>query len=97
MNKPDVITLSETWLDSSISNEEIAIDNFRLERRDRFRNGSRTAIYLHERLPYERLSPETDYNNLELVLCSINFPRSRPLLIGSVYRPPDDNNFVPFL
>lgn len=53
-NNLDVLTLSETWLDSSFSDEEIAIDNFRTERCD----------------------------------------RSRPLLIGSVYRPPDDKNFT---
>ena len=53
-NNLDVLTLSETWLDSSFSDEEIAMDNFHTERCD----------------------------------CS------RTLLIGSVYRPPDDKNFT---
>ena len=41
---------------------------------------------------YVPLSPEL--NNLEMVMCAVKLPRSRPLLIGSVYRPPDDKNFT---
>ena len=94
MNNPGILTLSETWLDSSISDEEIAIVNYSLERKDRCRNGGGTAIYLHERFVYDRLPLSSEFSNLELVTCSVKLPRSRPLLICSVYRPPDDNNFI---
>ena len=93
-NNLDVLTLSETWLDSSFSDEEIAIDNFRMERCDRCRNGGGTAMFIHERFVYERLPLSPELNNLEMVMCAVKLPRSRPLLIGSVYRPPDDKNFT---
>ena len=93
-NNLDVLTLSETWLDSSFSDEEIAIDNFRMERCDRCRNGGGTAMLIHERFVYDRLPLSPELNNLEMVMCAVKLPRSRPPLIGSVYRPPDDKNFT---
>lgn len=38
-NKPHVITLSETWLNSNISDDEVAIDNYTLYREDRGSRG----------------------------------------------------------
>lgn len=90
-NKPDIITLSESWLDCSISNEEISIENFNLERHDRNRNGGGTVIYIHERFSYNRTS--LNNNDLDMVLCTLKFQRSRPLIIGGIYRPPSDSNF----
>ena len=44
--RPDVITLSETWLDKDILHEEINIDQYNLERKARNRNGGGTAIFI---------------------------------------------------
>ena len=89
-----MLTLSQTWLDSSFSDEEIAIDNFRMERCDCYRNGGGTAMFIHEWFVYERLPLSPELSNLEMVMCAVKLPRSRPLLIGSVYQPPDDKNFT---
>ena len=78
----------------SFSDEEIAFDNFRMERCDRCRNGGGTAMFIHEQFVYERLPLSLELNNLEMVMCAVKLLRSRPLLIGSVYRPPDDKNFT---
>jgi hypothetical protein len=50
-----------------------------------------TAIYLHERFSYDRLSLSSEFRRLRAGydMCQIEFIRSRPLLIGSVYRPPN--------
>ena len=87
--KADVVTLSETWLDKDILDKEININQYNLERKDRNRNGGGTAIYIQERLPYQTI----EVNDLEIVLCSIRPLRSRPIIIGSVYRPPNNNSF----
>ena len=81
-------------MDSSFSDEEIAIDNFRLERCDRCCNDGGTAMFIHERFVYKRLPLTSELSNLEMVMCAVKLPRSRPLLIGSVYRPPDDKNYT---
>ena len=83
-NKPDVITLCDTWRDKDILDEEININQYNLDRKDCNRNGGGTAIYIQECLPYETI----EVNDLEIVLCSIRPMRSRPIIIGSVYRPP---------
>ena len=87
-NKLDVVTLSETRLDKDILDEEINVNQYNLERKDRNRNGGGTAIYIQERLPYQTF----EVNDLEIVLCSIRSLRSR-LIVGSVYRPPNNNSF----
>ena len=46
-NNPDIITLFESWLDCSISNDKITIKNYNLEHHDRNRNGGGTVIYIH--------------------------------------------------
>ena len=38
---------SETWLDSSISDSEISIDNYSIVRKDRNRNGGGVLIYIY--------------------------------------------------
>ena len=40
-------------------------------------------------LPYQTI----EVNDLEIVLCSICPLRSSPIIIGSVYRPPNNNSF----
>ena len=47
----DIICISETWLDSSISDEEIKIPDYEVVRKDRNRRGGGVAIYFHESLP----------------------------------------------
>ena len=84
-----VITLSETLLDEDILDEEININQYNLERKDSNRNGGATAIYIQERLPYEKI----EVNDLEIVLCSIRPLRSRSIIIGSVYRLANSNSF----
>ena len=51
----DILTLSETWLDSTVEDSEIALPGFSCVRKDRtgLKEGySGVAIYVHEGLPY---------------------------------------------
>ena len=51
---PPIIAITETWLDNSIKDSEMAIPNYSLERLDRKENhrGGGVALYLLEDLKY---------------------------------------------
>ena len=51
-------------------------------------------MFIHERFVYERLPLTSELSNLEMVMCAVKLSPSHPLLIGSVYRPPDDKHFT---
>lgn len=59
--------------------------NFNLER-----HGSGTVIYIHEGFSYNRTS--LNNNDFDMVLCTLKFQRSRPLVIGCIYRSPSNSN-----
>lgn len=41
-----VLTLSETWLDSSVDDGEVAIEGYTVIRRDRNRHGGGVPVYI---------------------------------------------------
>ncbi len=45
-NPIDILTLSETWLDDTISNSEISLPGYSFIRRDQNRNGGGITIYV---------------------------------------------------
>ena len=54
--KPLLITTSETWLNCSISDTEVNIDEYKIERydRDRLGRGGGVAIYVRNAIKYTR-------------------------------------------
>ena len=56
-NKPSVITLSETWLNSNISDNEIKLDNYVLYRADRGARGGGVVTYVSSYLFSELVIP----------------------------------------
>ena len=51
-NDVHILSVNETWLDNSVLNNEIDIDDFQVIRKDRNRNGGGTAIYIKKRLTF---------------------------------------------
>ena len=95
LNKPvDVFTINETRLDESISNVEVNIQGYNLWRKDRCTYGGGVAIYTRDILNVREMSsfvPE----NIEAVSLEIIKPKTQPILITTVYRPPSFNtNFI---
>ena len=45
--KPDIVCLTETWLDNGITNDELSIPDFNLIRLDRNRHGGGVALYIN--------------------------------------------------
>ena len=87
----DILTISETWLSESISNDQILLTNFhppiRLDRENEAFGG--VAIYVKNNLCCK---PRRDLHvdGLEAVWIETRVDQTR-LLVGSFYRPPNSN------
>jgi len=89
--KPHVICFSETKIDSSVTNAEIQIDGYSNIRRDRNRHGGGVACYVNNSIHYnERKDFSGDFEN---IFIDILLPKTTPILLGVVYRPPKTLNF----
>ena len=87
---PDVLALSETWLDSSVGNGELYLSGYTLHRCDRSRCGGGVAVYCANHLSCSLLSCGPSASGLEYLWVTID---SRlfcsPLVFGCFYRPPN--------
>ena len=85
----DIVIASETWLHNDIKSSELLLDLYDVYRRDRvnkIRGGAMIAIK-------KNLESEMVYTSktTESIYCKINMKNRTPIIIGSVYRPPNPN------
>ena len=89
LNKPNVITLSETWLSSDNLDTKLNITNYVLYRFDRCtKGGGGVAIYVSTDLVSEHITPAIQPLHFEGVFVKLYFNENKYLTIGSIYRPP---------
>ena len=91
-SNPAIIGISESKLDKSILDNEIKIDGYELKRSDRNRQGGGVACYIRKDLSFnvrEDFSPD-----LENIFFDLLLPKSKPILVGILYRPPDSSGFL---
>ncbi len=70
MVKPDYIdifTLCETCLDSSISDDEVHIDGYKIIRKGRNRHGGGVAIYIRDAILYDTTDIMDDFCDIEVL------------------------------
>ena len=87
-----VIGITESKLDESVTDEEINIDGYELIRSDRNRHGGGVACYIRNDIsfnPRDNFSSEVENIFLDMLL-----PKTKPILIGILYRPPDQSKFL---
>jgi hypothetical protein len=84
----DIICISETWLKSNISCEDIKINNYTVYRKDRSDNSSYggVAIYVVDHLLSQRRL-EIEVQRLEYLCVEIK-NNGKSILVGVCYRPP---------
>ena len=87
-----VIGLSETKLDNTVLSSELEIEGYDLVRSDRSRRGGGVACFVKNSISYNR--KPNFCTNTESIFIEIFLPRSKPVLIGILYRPPDKYDFV---
>ena len=89
----DIICLTETWLNDTISDIELfptGYNIFRNDRKDRVGGGTLTAIKSY--LPAREITPMPI--DIECVVLEIDFSSCRTALFINCYRPPSDKEFV---
>ena len=89
--KVAVIGITESWLDASVTDSEIDIADYTIIRRDRNREGGGVCIYIRRDFPFKRR--DDICITLETVWAELYLPKTRPILIGVCYRPPNHTDF----
>ena len=90
-----VIGICESKLDTSVFEQEISIDNYKIQRCDRNRQDGGVACYIRNDISYNILYVfpcETENIIFEILL-----PNSKPVIVETIYRPPSQNNFLKLL
>ena len=87
-----VIGISESKLDNTVLDSEISIENYDLVRGDRNRHGGGVACFIRSSICYNIKSNLS--SDIENVFIDILLPNSKPITVGIIYRPPNQNNFL---
>ena len=88
--------ITETWLDESVFDSEIAIDNYTICRKDRNRHGGGVCVFIRNDIAFN-IRTEFYHEELEAVFIDILLPKSKPILLGILYRPPTQSAFYDIL
>ena len=73
----------------------ISIDNYKILHCDRNKHGGGVACYRRNYLSYNILSVFS--SEIESIFFKILLPNSKPVIVGTIYRPPSQNNFLELL
>lgn len=91
---PAVIGVTETWLNDSVSDSEVSIPGYQIQRHDRCRTGSGVCVYVHSCLIF---SPWSIQDTSETNWIELYLPKTKFILIRVCYRPPTDSHFYSLL
>ena len=83
-----ILAITETWLTDEISDGEVAMDGYRLFRRDRRtgHQGGGVCVYVHHQLNVRVLN-KLDHPDLEMLWLEVKLGKER-FNLGCLYRPP---------
>ena len=90
------IMITETWLDDTVSDSEIHINNYSVRRKDRNRQGGGVCFFIRNNLTFNARN-DLDHPELEASWIELLLPKSKPILCGVLYRPPNQMNFYELL
>ena len=90
------ICITETWLDETVLDSEIQIQNYSIRRKDRNRHGGGVCIYVRTDLAFNPLD-QLSHDNLEATWIELLLPKTKPIVCGVVYRPPQQTDFYELL
>ena len=90
------VGITETWLDDTVFDSEIAIDNYSICRKDRNRHGGGVCLYIRSDIAFN-INSDLYHQELEAVFIELLLPKSKPILFSVLYRPPSQNDFYDIL
>ena len=82
-SKAAVISITETWLDSSITDGEIHIDEYLVLHRDRNRNSGGICVYIRNDFAFPSRS-DIQTNSDEIIFVELLLPKTKPITAGTV-------------
>ena len=94
-NNSAVTGLSETNLDKTIFDSEVSITNYSLLRKDQNRKGEGVACYIRSNICFKSQNYLSD--EIENISSYLLLPKTKPISIAIVYKPPTDNCFLDYL
>ena len=91
-SRSSVIGITESKLDKTVLDKEINIDGYELARSDRNRHGGGVACYIRNNISF---NVRGDFSSeIENIFLDIFLPKAKPILIGILYRPPDQSRLL---
>ena len=90
--KPTILGITESKLDSSVSDQEVNISGYSILRSDRNRYGGGVACCVRADLCFTRRNVFS--NSIDNVFFDLHIPKLKPLSIGIFYRPSHVNTFL---
>ena len=87
-----IIGICKTKLDKTIWSSELEVDGYDLVRFDQSRIGGGVASYIKSSVAYSYV--ESFCSNIESNFVDIFLPKSKPILLGILHRPPDRSDFA---
>ena len=92
-SKAAVISITEIWLDSSITEGEIHIDDYLVLHRDRNRSQGGVCVYIRNDFAFTSRS-DIQMDSDEIIFVEFLLPKTKPITVGTAYRPPKQNDFL---
>lgn len=91
INEPfDILAINESRLDETVTDNEVYLTGYTIIRKDRNRQGGGVALYIRSAINYTRRTDLED-EELEFLCTEIRKPKTKPILIGTWYRPPSSS------
>ena len=87
-----IIGISETELDETILSSEFNVNGYDLVRLNHSRKGGGVACYIKSLIAYSY--KENFCSNIESTFVDIYLLKSKPILLGILYRPPNKSDFI---
>ena len=81
-----VIGITETKLDNTVYDSEVTVDGYNIVRNDRNRKGGGVACYIRNNICFNRKACISD--NIENIFIDLLFPKTKPISVGIIYKPP---------
>ncbi len=83
----DILCITEAWLDKTITDSQIKVNGYLVERNDRNRHGGGVVIYIRDTIDYD-LREDLDHSNIESLWLQCKLSSDSHVLICALYRPP---------
>ena len=92
LSNASITEITESKLENCILDSEIEIDNYQILCCDRNRKGGQVTCYVRYDLSY--IKKDVFPEEIENIFFEILLPKTKPITVGTICRPPNQNNFL---